>query len=212
MGLSNSLVLGFGEKIYYKTKYGERFNGEWEIRTIASSWRVNKYEGIFCGDYGEEEEIDKSLKNLLSQKLLNIGYRTSSDIELTLDNGIKVSFYASSSNTSRFELFIPNNIYIEFDATNNWLIKNANESGEGLSYKEKLLNAHSEECFNRWEKIIPKCNGENYCHDCVYYRPLRGEFYFWDYGICSNKKSDFDANLVGIKSGCMEFRKSLEET
>jgi hypothetical protein len=211
VGYGRSLVLGFGEKIFYETKFGTHFNGEWQLRTESSSWRVNKNKEILCGNYDEEEESDKLLKNLLSLKFISIENINFYDAMLTLENDYQIYLLAQSKNESHFGFFIPNDLYIEFNSTGNWIVKNAKESVGGLSEDEKLLNEHSENCFQRWKEITPEYNGEKYCNQCIFYRPLRGEFYFWDYGICSNEKSKFDASLVGVKSGCSEYKESFKE-
>jgi hypothetical protein len=38
-----------------------------------------------------------------------------------------------------------------------------------------------------------------------------GEFYFWDYGICSNEKSQHDGKLVNVNSGCSEVSEALSK-
>ncbi|MDR0321539.1 MAG: DUF3027 domain-containing protein [Treponema sp.] len=64
---------------------------------------------------------------------------------------------------------------------------------------------HSKECHERWGKIVPvisEISRIEYCKSCIYYIPIYGGAYFSDYGICSNKESNYDGKLVYCNSNC----------
>lgn len=51
--------------------------------------------------------------------------------------------------------------------------------------------------------------GERSCHRCAYYIPLRGVWYFWDYGLCTNPSSPFDGRVTNVGRGCTEYAAEL---
>lgn len=209
VGYADSLVLGFGEKNCDDRGKIYNFDGEWELRTDSCTWRLNLQDNIIFGYYDEIEENDKILNMLLSLKLIKITQISSSDIMLTFENGYDVFLLAQSKDTDLFGIFAPQNRYIGFNPINKWYTKSSDEPAEGLSEEEKLFNQHTKMCCKRWESKIPQSADEGNCKDCAYYCPLRGVFYFWDYGICSNENSIYDGNLVECKSGCNQYSDNL---
>lgn len=204
VGYADALVLGFGEKMYDNPRRANEFHGAWQLRTESFAWRIIKNTEFCCGCYGDNEENDSFLTQLLSLRIENVIAPSRFDIDIVLESGYRINLFAQSRDTSCFGILGTNNIYIEFDSINGWNISKSDIS-RGLSKEESILDEHSRLCFERWEKTIPRYQGELHCSRCVYFRPLRGEFYFWDYGICSNIKSEFDGELVGVKSGCSNF-------
>lgn len=209
VGYAGSLVLDFGEKIYSNVKRIHNFMGEWSLRTDSCTWRMDDNQTVICGFYDEEEENDKFLKKIISLKLLGIEHISHVDIELKFENDYRIFLIGQSKDTDFFGILAPNNTFIGFNPTTKWYTKNSNIPMEGLSEKERILDLHSEVCFKRWQQIVPKSKGEEKCKYCAYYRPLRGEFYFWDYGICSNANSQHDGKMVGCESGCTKYDISL---
>ena len=167
-------------------------------------WRVIKNQDLYCGCYDYNEENDDLLKNLLTLKILDIIQISDFDIEIILEKEYKIVLLGQSIEDTHFGLLAPNDISIEFSPKNEWIISGS-DTPLGLSEEEELLDEHSEMCFERWKKIIPESQGKTHCSRCIYFRPLRGAFYFWDYGICSNGKSEFDGKLVGVESSCEHY-------
>jgi hypothetical protein len=102
----------------------------------------------------------------------------------------------------------PNNRFFEFIARHGWTEKKST-SYDGLTRDEELFSMHSEKFNQRWSALVPQGKTCNVCIECGYYMPIVGKFYFWDYGLCSNEASSNDGKLVGVKSGCEFFSKSI---
>jgi hypothetical protein len=209
VGFADSLVLGFGEKVFDNPRRVKEFHGEWQLRTESCTWRIIQNQDMYCGYYGDNEENDNLLNSLLNLRILDVVQISLFDIMFVLEKDYRIFLLAQSRDNSHFGIFAPNDVYIEFSSAKEWIISKSNIPS-GLTEEERLLSDHSELCFERWEKIIPRFKGETHCRECIYYRPLRGEFYFWDYGICSNRKSEFDGELVGVKSGCINYSNTFE--
>jgi hypothetical protein len=158
-----------------------------------------------CGSYQSEEESGPVLQSLSPGSLENLNLTSSLDITLTFSRGLKIEILGQSNTEPVLEIFGPNQYYLGYN-NGNWITK----SGSGrdiINDEEEKLNLHSEACFKRWSHIVPQGDGDKCCEDCFYYRPIRGGFYFWDYGLCSNQQSAFDGKVVEVKSSCGFFEK-----
>ena len=81
----------------------------------------------------------------------------------------------------------------------------------GLNPEEYVLDIYSKKTAERWSLKVPKTGNDNFCKNCSYFIEIAGKFYFWDYGVCSNKKSEFDGKITNVKSTCTYYSEKIEE-
>lgn len=209
IGYAGVLKLGFGEKVFYTHKLLEGvFHGEWDISSVTSAWRMVKDGKLICGACESEEESDLFLNILVGKKISNIIQPSPMDITFEFSNGITLLIFGQSRSNNILEVLAPGDISLEF-CEGKWIESSSIEPREGLSDEELIQSNFSENCHRRWETLVPKKQKENQCRECVFYRPISGRFYFWDYGLCSNNESDFDGKVVAVSSGCPYFGTSL---
>lgn len=203
------LCIGLGQKVYYKhPSLRQNYHGEWEFRAISSAWRMVKGKRFVCGSYDFEEENYPLLQWLVGRTLNSIIQPSPFDLSLLFSKGLRVDLFGQSGSDRHLEVFAPNNVYWEW-TLGQWIQSGSDEPGERLSAEEEMLNAYEEECHQRWAALVPGECIENCCQTCVFFRPIHGVFYFWDFGICSNGASDYDGKVVSRGSGCTVHSRSL---
>lgn len=201
------LRVGLGEKIYHdkKNKKG-KYICEWDTASINSSWRVVNDEKILCTFNDEIEYCNDILSELKLGKIVDVLKTSNFDYKFIFDSGISIEYFCQSVDGSNLSILgrKENSSYELF--SDGWEKEDVNEANGKLTKMDEIINSLSEDCQNRWKDTVPKKEDENECDDCFYFRGLGGHFYFWDYGICSNKESKNDGKLVNVKSGCAEHK------
>jgi len=214
VGFAGALVLGFGKLIEYNDpKLLGKYHGEWEIRSNPSGgiWRfINKANNkILVGDADTDAPLDaKLIKSLLARNPKITIVDSSSDIKISFPNSITIEILGTSSRKYCWELSGPEHYYEIGPAEKIRRLKKTHINR--VSEEEKLLMTHAEDCAARWKKLSPKTFGKQKCRDCVFYRPLEGEFAFFDFGVCSHRQSPFDGKAVHINGHCGKFSKTLK--
>ena len=208
MTYPNGLVLDFGNKIEYTLgKFGKRYKGEWSIYSDYCNWRIWQKDTLLCCSYLLDAENDEIIKKIKLEKLINWVHNENDDFIFTFNNDYVIECFCT---TNCYEIFSIVNMDTTYAYSRNkkWVKYDDNEP-LGLTESEKKVAIHSEECYNRWEQIIPKIDKKMPCNSCIYYIPVKGDFHFSDYGICSNEKSDYDGKVVYTTSSCTLFSKTL---
>jgi hypothetical protein len=205
------LRLGLGEKIYLdKSQLKGKFHYECDISSINSEWRIIANEQIICGSGNEIEYCTETINKLSIGRIINFIELSKFDLRIVFDSGLIIDFFCNATDETNLSILdYKNNISYEF-FHDGWEQTDASVSTQKLTQIEEVLNSLSEECQNRWQEHVPEKDDEKECTDCFYFRGLNGHFYFWDYGICSNKESKNDGKLVNVKSGCTKL-KTLNE-
>lgn len=206
----NALVLNFGNKIEYLNQRSEKkYEGEFNFRSDFSIWRIRDKENYLCGSYLLEEENESILQNLNLGKLLDFKQTKNDDFLFVFENSYEIDILCSTNDENMFTVSIQNEEYVSFNQKNKWIIESLNESITSMTETENIISEHSFDCRKRWESIIPKNkNDYDFCKDCFYYLPISGTFYFFDFGLCSNSKSNWDGKVVEAKSSCEFFNEN----
>lgn len=203
------LCIGLGEKVYYThPRLKKSFRGEWDIRSYSSAWRLVKGHQIICGSYDSEEECDPHLKMLEGKILVGIKKVSFFDVSFNFSDELTVDIFGRSGTDQNLEVYLPGGNNLELK-NGKWFEYTADDRICSLSQEEQLISDYSEECSKRWEGLIPSKQSINFCYKCSYYRPIRGRFHFWDYGLCSNGLSAHDGKVVNLKYGCLHYDSSL---
>lgn len=178
---------------------------KWNILSRQCSWRVIQNEHLVCGSEDEIEDIDDALPGLVIGEVIEIIQNGNFDFSLITNNGFRFDFYTSS--TWEPQLTINNQEHAIKLTQEGWI---EIDKAELKSLYDKTLSEidlYSRECTERWSNKVPKIQGDNSCESCFYFRSFGGSFYYWEYGVCSSKKSQYDGELVSSKSGCIYHTK-----
>ncbi len=184
---------------------------EWRFETVSAAWRLMSNQIFQTGSSENYEHNDKRLKLLSGTKVVKVQHNNKTDITIFFENGFQVDTFLQGEEFPPFELHGPIketdeiNV-IQLTVHGEWI----SFENTGLTDEEKQVSEHSENTEKRWRNIVPVESFDNHCRNCAYFLKTSGQFYFWDYGICSNGKSLYDGKVVGIKSSCEHFSFDLE--
>jgi hypothetical protein len=181
---------------------------EWQFETVSAAWRLSEKEMILTGSYENEEHNDNFLKSLIGKKIVKIKNNNTTDFSLVFQNELKIDTFNQGLDFPPLELYntVEGSCLI-LSPQGQW---SAAKDEIGSTEKEELQNFHSEQTDKRWKKVVPPKSFDNHCNNCAYFLSTSGRYYFWDYGICSNKNSHYDGKVVGVKSTCMYFDHELK--
>jgi hypothetical protein len=170
------------------------------------AWRMTSIHEFKTGSYESTECKDDGLKELIGSKLVKIQYNTPTDLIFFFDNGYQIETFKHSSENGLMELFSfeqgeKEPTVIQMEASGDWSV------AEDISFTkdEKEFYKHSEDTDSRWELLLPADDSDTPCSKCAYYLPVRGQFHFWNYGLCSNQDSVYDGRAVSDNCSCAYF-------
>ncbi len=199
----SGLRIGLGEKVPFDNpRLKGKFHGEWDVLSRFCGWRILQNNKIICGFDNEIKDSNDILKSVLLGNLSDIIKLNEHDLRLSFENNYTIDFICQS--TSEPIITIANEKRkVELDFTlDGWIQYDTDETSQKRNEIEVVFSTYSDECQNRWSKLVTISDGDNKCCDCFYFRGIYGGFYFWDYGLCSNGDSENDGKLVNVKSGC----------
>jgi hypothetical protein len=161
-----------------------------------------------AGDLDDETRIGEVLERISGQAVVAIHcLGENADIRVSFANGMAVEMFEASGVNPTWGVSGPE-CEAEAGPGPHW---HTYRSSPMTSHEERR-SLHSEECSSRWKGRVPTDNSLGQCRDCAFYLPLRGEWYFWDFGLCSNPRSGADGAVVHVQGGCQEFSDQLPGT
>ena len=210
IGYADVVKLDFGKKIYYKhPKLQEKYYGEVSVSIETFNWRILNEQNVICGSSDNYKNAENGLSNLIGQKVIEIETKPN-DLKIRFDNNLELIAYKSTVEKDDLvflDIENSNGIHNFIYTGTEWEIYVNN----GLSTEELALESFSKKTTERWNLNVPKIGNNNFCKNCSYFIEIAGRFYFWDYGVCSNKKSEFDGKITNAKSTCKYYSKELEK-
>ncbi|HOA80390.1 MAG TPA: DUF3027 domain-containing protein [Defluviitaleaceae bacterium] len=209
INMDNNITIDLNDRDLEEWSDEDKANKGWKLMTESCAWRIIKDSMILCGHYDDAEDIIPVLNELIGATVVEFKQISPYDLSLSLSKGCEIQFLSESLSDTIVSIYSPNNKYIAFESGNMWTETSSNVPEEELNKEEKLLDEHSERCFRRWSKVVNQVSF-NRCSNCAYFLRLKGMFYFWDFGLCSNEASLNDGRVVGICSGCDAFKEELE--
>lgn len=181
---------------------------EWQFNTVSAAWRLSENETMLTGYFEDAEHKDNYLKSLIGKKVLEIKNNNATDFSLVFQNKFKIETFNQGLDFPPIELYnTVDESCLILSPHGQWDLA---KDEVGFTDKEELQSLHSEQTHKRWELIVPPKSFDNHCTNCAYFLSTSGQFYFWDYGICSNKKSIHDGKVVGVRSTCEYYDYELE--
>lgn len=207
LGYGGVLTVHLGALISYDhPSLIDEKHGTWRIFTNSCSWRILQGTASLAGDNDDEAVIAPALNRFLNVEFLGIDSSAQlADARLQFGNSLSIEFFQASCETVAWEILGPG-LSAGIGPGPFW---SPDVSNASLSKAEEAVSNHSQACAERWHRIVPGGHPRGGCRNCAYYCPLRGTFYFWDFGLCSNKASACDGRVVNVKSGCDQFADSL---
>ena len=180
---------------------------DWVFETISPAWRLSEDGILLTGSYEDYEHNDNEFKKIVGKKLLSFEYLNSTDIGLKFESNFLLTIFNQGKSHPILEVYSPKNCGEKTDMTLQYTGEWTEEydTNEGRTDIDEIADQHSEKCYNRWKDIVPPKSVDNHCDNCAYFLSNSGQFYFWDFGLCSNEKSIFDGRVVGVKSSCECF-------
>ena len=212
LGYGGTLKIDLGEMVEYThPNLKGLFHGTWRVSSEYGLWRIYKSTEIIAGSYDEESVIETALKIFVDKKLKQVDVsESSSDTRLHFDDSLQVEFLETSSTDENWSVLGPD-IYIGFGPGMKRRIQKPDQPGKGLNHEEEKRSIHANLCAERWNLALRENLEGKFCSDCVYYLPLRGEWYFWDFGVCSCVKSKYDGKIVKVNIGCDQHTLHLRD-
>ena len=176
---------------------------KWLFETGLMGWRLLENGTILTGASESKQHKDNYLKSLNGKKIVEIKKNNATDYSLIFQDNFKIDTFIQGIDPSSLEFYnAVEESHLVLDPQGNW---NPLKETEGYSDAEKLQDLHSKQTDKRWEKIVPRESYDNHCSNCAYFITIEGRSYLWDYGICSNKDSYYDGQVVGVRSTCEYF-------
>lgn len=213
LGYGGVLHIDLGDLVeHYHPKLKRKFHGIWQVRSHSGTWRIYNNLGLVAGDYDDEPVLEAAIGQLANHRLLAVELSDcSSDTRLRFSDSLFVDFLEASSTEVNWETIGPG-VQISFGPGPNPTFSRPDEVRPGLTLEEIQLNAHADKCAKRWKPVVPpEAADKQSCSRCAYYMPLRGLWYFWDYGLCTNPASPFDGKVTNVGTGCAKYAAELED-
>lgn len=210
-GYAGRLRLSFGEKMYYKhPKLAHRFRGEFDFGIDTLSWRVLRNELILIGSEESEKSINSKLELIVGKSIVDMS-SLNHGVRLELEGDYIFEFFHTTSESSEsVEVYLnKEEKHMAYNGSQ-WVSGSVHDSNNNWTEEDKVKSAFSQSTTERWKQNVPKSSDKGRCGDCAYWLRTSGEYYFWDYGICANVKSDYDGKVTGIGSYCEEMRFNLK--
>ncbi len=196
-----NIVLGFGELLEEEGPRGKQTRWTWEVRSWDGIWRVTKSSRLLFGSGSEESVIAAQLPSLIGLTVERV------DAE-SFKGDLRV-YFTDGTTLEILGLAADGDLAWGIKGPKQWFSDGA--EGAELTEQAEQLSAHAEACFMRWRETVPMHNKERGCKQCAYYRHLQGAWYFWDFGVCTNARSEYDGKVVNIGSTCDGFSASFTD-
>jgi len=206
VGYGGRLTIHFGPLVPDDVGSPTRdLRGTWRLHSDAGAWRVVINSQTLAGEIDDESLINEVLERISGQSLVAIDcLDENADIRVSFASGVAVEMFEASGVNPTWAVSGPD-CEAEVGPGPHW---HAYHSSPMTAHEERR-SLHSEECGVRWKGRVPAHDTVGQCRACAYYLPLRGEWYFWDFGLCSNPRSGADGNVVHVQGGCQEFSDQL---
>ncbi len=210
LGYGGILKLSFGDKIYFEhPKMRSSFHGEFDFHIGTLSWRLLKNDSIITGSYDDPNFIDSKFKDILDREMVDLQI-LELDLKIVLqENYVIEAFYVSGNPTELIEVYLDKRKKCITNNGGKWHSIAYDIPNEGWTEEDQIKDNFSKSTTNRWRQNVPLKSEKGTCRNCAYYLATTGEYYFWDYGLCSNGKSDYDGRVVGVDSYCERFSETL---
>lgn len=177
---------------------------------VGWSWRVEGPWAVMFGATSTRRQVSEGLTGIEGKTLAGIRLDGKlPELTLELSNGMQLRSFMSADGDPEWLVMLADGsaLFVEN--------RELRHSAEGeptepdISAEEELILSHSEQCARRWSAQVPPSHLFGRCEDCAFFRPMEGEFYFYDFGICTNQGSAHDAGVVAVDSGCPAYSESL---
>ena len=186
----------------------------WEVQSKASAWRIMKSGSVLTGQYDcvdWERGIEAALSALRGLKLAKIEFSsTFPDAAFIFDGDVVVDLRSTSKQNVAWSARAPATPWVEVGPGQAWREISPDEPLEIQAAQREFME-YANAFGQRWRSRVAAHAGVDKCGRCAHWRGLTGGFYFWDFGVCANARSNMDGQLVGVKSGCDWFSVEINQ-
>jgi hypothetical protein len=177
---------------------------------IGWSWRVEGPWSVLFGSTSTRQQVSEGLSTIESATLTGIGLDGAlPELSVELSNGMRIRSFMSADGDPEWLVMLADGSALFVDNRELRHAAQGEPTEPEISAEEELVLSHSEQCARRWSAQVPPSHLFGRCEDCAFFRPMEGEFYFYDFGVCTNPGSAHDASVVAVDSGCPAFSESL---
>jgi hypothetical protein len=210
IGYGTAAILELGALREETTPDGRTFQKGEATVMIGWSWRVEGPWSILFGSTSTRQQVTEGLTGLENATLANISLDgTLPELVVELSNGMKIRSFMSADGDPEWLVMLSDGSALFVEAHELRHAPQGEPTEPEITAEEELVLSHSEQCARRWGAQVPPSHLFGRCEDCAFFRPMEGEFYFYDFGVCTNPGSAHDASVVAIDSGCPAFSESL---
>jgi hypothetical protein len=210
IGYGTAAILELGTLRDETTPDGRSYQRGEATVMIGWSWRVEGPRAVVFGATSTRRQVSEGLAAIEGKLLANILIDGSlPELSIELSNGLRLRSFMCADGDPEWLVMLADGgaVFVE-----NRELRHAPE-GEptepDISAEEELILSHSEQSTRRWSTLVPPSHLFGRCEDCAFFRALEGEFYFYDFGMCTNPGSAHDGNVVAVDSGCPAYSESL---
>lgn len=126
------IAFGFGAQVFHNdARLIDSFYGEWEIRNYYRAWRVIQNGRILygCHDFMAVNELNAAINQIAFGNIISLEKIADFDIRMQLDNDISVDFLATTTDEESLVIFGPNELCVEYSASDGWTASDASIEG-----------------------------------------------------------------------------------
>lgn len=177
---------------------------------VGWSWRIEGPWSVLFGSTSSRRQVSEGLTGLQTSRLTNITLDGSlPELTLELSNGMRIRSFMSADGDPEWLMMLADGSAVFVENRELRQAPQGEPTEPEITAEEELILSHSEQCARRWTAQVPPSHLFGRCEDCAFFRPMEGEFYFYDFGVCTNSGSAHDATVVAIDSGCPAYSESL---
>lgn len=177
---------------------------------VGWSWRVEGPRAVVFGATSTRRQVSEGLATIEGKTLSAITVDGKlPELTLDLSNGMRMRSFMSADGDPEWLVMLADGCALFVENRELRYAAQGEPTEPDISAEEELILSHSEQSARRWSTQVPPSHLFGRCEDCAFFRPMEGEFYFYDFGICTNPGSAHDAGVVAIDSGCPAYSESL---
>ena len=210
IGYGTAAILELGALRDETSPEGKTFQKGEATLMVGWSWRVEGPAAVLFGSTSTRRQVAEGLTTLESSMLTSISVDGPlPELTLELSNGMRVRSFMSADGDPEWLVMLADGSALFVEDRELRQAPHGEPTEPEITAEEELVLSHSEQCARRWGTQVPPSHLFGRCEDCAFFRPMEGEFYFYDFGVCTNPGSAHDASIVAVDSGCPAYSESL---
>lgn len=210
IGYGTAAILELGALREEQGPDGRPFQKGEATLMVGWSWRVEGPWSVVFGATSSRRQVSEGLTGIEGMTIAGISLDGGlPELSLELSNGMRFRSFMSADGDPEWLVMLKDGSALFVENRELRHAPQGEPTEPAISAEEELVLSHSEQCARRWTAQVPPSHLFGRCEDCAFFRPMEGEFYFYDFGVCTNPGSAHDASIVAVDSGCPAYSESL---